>query len=316
MKGYIEIYKNDIRKENLIFSDPNMIVDGAGEQIIDILTCLPAPSSLDYLVQTSSIADFGIKAITLGSAKGSENYNSYNVSSDGGPKDVSALVGVPPQPTDTTIQPATASGPGRLGHFLNYYNFSGSYSDLSEDQIQEHGCYLPSAGLYFDGSTFGHTHPGTVVNDMSGWQYGALNTSGAINSEGYILESTVARTSQTLSDASGGFIVSGGNYIMDVSSLRQVKYVLTLSYRDWKFLDYYYGGIGAIGLWTLDRDATLDKYNHESETGDINLYNVADTSRNPVFKLFAKKVFLPGGLKIPETLSNDDYITIQWGIKF
>ena len=66
----------------------------------------------------------------------------------------------------------------------------------------------------------------------------------------------------------------------------------------------------------MDREATLDKYNSESETAGIDLYNVADISRNPVFKLFAKKVFLPGGLKIDETSSNDDYMTITWGIKF
>ena len=63
-------------------------------------------------------------------------------------------------------------------------------------------------------------------------------------------------------------------------------------------------------------DATLDKYSSESETTGIDLYNVADISRNPVFKLFAKKVFLPGGLKIDETASNDDYMTITWGLKF
>ena len=55
---------------------------------------------------------------------------------------------------------------------------------------------------------------------------------------------------------------------------------------------------------------------NESETAGIDLYNVADISRNPVFKLFAKKVFLPGGLQINESSANDDYMTITWGIKF
>jgi len=309
MKGYVEIYQGSIKDENLIFSDPNMIVDGAGHHVIDVLTTLPTPSSLT-VAQTSSIEDFGIKAITLGSAQSSTSYNSYNVSSDEGPN---YLLSIPPNPLDSSIQPVTSSGPGRLGHFLNYYNFSGLYSSLSMDEIQEYGCYLPSGGISFAGSSFGYTHPGNLTNDMSGTQTGDLNSASAINSEGYILESTVARASQTLADASGGFIVSG---ISDVSATREVKYILTISYKDWKFLDYYYGGIGAIGLWTMDREATLDKYNSESETAGIDLYNVADISRNPVFKLFAKKVFLPGGLKIDETSSNDDYMTITWGIKF
>jgi hypothetical protein len=309
MKGYVQIYQGSIKDENLIFSEPNMIVDTAGHHIVDVLTTLPTPSSLS-VVQASSIEDFGIKAITLGSAQGSTSYNSYNTSSDSGP---SSLLAIAPNPIDTSLQPVTVSGPGRLGHFLNYYNFSGSYPTLTTDDIQEYGCYLPSAGIDFAGSSFGYTHPGPLVNDMSGVQIGDLNSASAINSEGYILESTVARDSQTLSDASGGFIVSG---VADVSATREVKYILTLSYKDWKFLDYYYGGIGAIGLWTLDREATLYNYNSESETAGIDLYNVADVSRNPVFKLFAKKVFLPGGLKIDETSSNDDYMTITWGIKF
>ena len=309
MKGYIEIYQGRIAEENLIFSEGNMIVDGAGEHVTDILTTLLVPSAL-LVAQTSSLEDFGIKAITLGSAQGSASYNSYNTSSDSGP---SSIVPIPPNPVDTTLQPVTVSGPGRLGHFLNYYNFSGSYSGLDLDDIQEHGCYLPSAGISFAGSSFGYTDDGSLVNDMSGLQTGDLNSASAINSEGFILESTVARASQALVDASGGFIVSG---IADVSATREVKYILTISYKDWKFLDYYYGGIGAIGLWTLDREATFLKYSNESETAGINLYNVADISRNPVFKLFSKKVFLPGGLKIDETASNDDYMTITWGIKF
>ena len=472
MRGYIEIYQGDISEENLIFSDNNLIVDGAGHHVVDILTTLPTPSSLS-VAQASSISDFGIKAITLGSAQGSLSYTPYQpdpiaaqglirvyqassgqevrltdatghirrfmfttaigtstgdtfgsagitttnaratqlalainhssaadlkitahqtgsaygypftlgqlptnhpeyvedstseifavghaitrnvllIQDIGGtssntdmtvatttfeveqPGDFAiynfgenglkageelkvkspALPSIPPSPIDTTIQPTTAKGPGALGHFLNYYQFSGSYPGLDMDEIQQYGCYIPSAGINFAGSSFGYTHPGSSPNDMSGLQTGDLNTSGVINSEGFILESRVARASQTLADASGGFVVSG---IADVSATREVKYILTLSYKDWKFLDYYYGGIGAIGLWTLDRDATLDKYGSESETAGIDLYNIADISRNPVFKLFAKKVFLPGGLKINESSANDDYMTITWGIKF
>ena len=310
MKGYVEIYQGSIKDENLIFSEPNMIVDTAGHHIIDVLTSIPSPSSLS-IAQASGVEDFGIKAITLGSAQGSTSYNSYNISSDSGP---SSLLAIAPNPIDSSLQPVTASGPGILGHFLNYYQFSGSYSGLDMDEIQQHGCYLPSAGINFAGSSFGFTDDGSVVSTVSGLQTGDFNTSGVINSEGYILESPVTRNIQAVADASGGFIVSSNLY--DISGTRAVKYILTISYMDWKFLDYYYGGIGAIGLWTLDREATLAKYNSESETAGIDLYNVADVSRNPIFKLFAKKVFLPGGLKIDETSSNDDYMTITWEIKF
>ena len=76
MRGYIEIYQGDISEENLIFSDNNLIVDGAGHHVVDILTTLPTPSSLS-VAQASSISDFGIKAITLGSAQGSLSYTPY-----------------------------------------------------------------------------------------------------------------------------------------------------------------------------------------------------------------------------------------------
>ena len=119
------------------------------------------------------------------------NYNSYNVRSDSGPSSIQSIIS---HPEDITVQPASESGPGNMGHFLN---------------------------------------------------------------------------------------------------------------------------IGAIGLWTLDREATLVKYGDELQTANIDLYNVADISKNPVFRLFSKKTFLPGGLKIDTgTGTHTDYLTISWSIKF
>ena len=55
MKGYIEIYQGSIKDENLSFSDPNMIVAGAADHVVDILTSLPAPSSLSVAQASSKI---------------------------------------------------------------------------------------------------------------------------------------------------------------------------------------------------------------------------------------------------------------------
>ena len=141
---------------------------------------------------------------------------------------------------------------------------------------------------------------------------GTLNDTSSINSEGYILESRVARASQTLNDASAGFVVSG---IGDVSSTREVKYILTINHDEWAFLNKYYGGVGNIGLWTLDIGETLKKYPEGTPLNNIDLYNLADTSKNPVFKLFSKKVFLPGGLQLIKE-DKDSFLTIIWSIKF
>ena len=308
MKGYLEIFKGPPSSDNLIYSEHNLIVDGAGHHVANILSTPNIPrGGSDLLMTTSGIGDFGIKAMTLGTSYQASAYKKYPdalISSKN-------LVALNPNPTDTSLQPLGVSG---LGHFVNYYNFSAHYGSLNTNEIEDYGSYLPSGGITFEGSSFGYTHPGNLTNDMSGTQIGVLNAASAINSDGFILESTLARSSQTLYDASAGFIVSS---IGDLSSTREVKYILTLTYADWKFLDYYYGGIVAIGLWTLDREATLLKYGDEFPNTNIDLYNIVDISKNPVFKLFSKKIFLPGGLKIDQSSGTyKDYLTISWSIKF
>lgn len=226
---------------------------------------------------------------------------------------VSSFTPEAPTPMDTIMQ-ASSVGPGNQGHFVNYLSFSGAdeYTNMDFEDVVQHGAYIPSGGIYIPGTSFGYTHPGNRVNDMSGAIVGKLNDTSSVNSEGYILESRVARSAQVEGDASAGFVVSA---IGTLSSTREVKYLLTIKYEDWKFIDYYYGGIGSIGLWSLDREKTLDKYSDETETASIDLYNL-DPARNPIFKLFAKKVFFPGGLRLNEASSQDDYITIHWGITF
>ena len=146
---------------------------------------------------------------------------------------------------------------------------------------------------------------------------------GVLTPHGFILPSPVALTSQTHTDASAGFVTSA---VGDLSATSEVKYILTLRADEWKLLDYYYGGLGSIGLWTIDYEATNRKFGELSKppfldttTGNpyaTSLYNLTDPEKEPVFKLFSKKVFFPGGLKIPEGTANDEYITIVWGIKF
>jgi len=248
-------------------------------------------------------------------------------------EDVSGFLPERVNPLDKTLQ-TSGAGAAQQGHHLNFIEFSGTAesSSLTLEELLQHGCYLPGSGIYMSSSTFG----APASNDFSGTLSGTLNGLGVINSDGFILESIVSRTSQTVLDSSAGFVVSSTPTAtvsaMDASSWvegegREVKYQLSLMANDWKFLDYYYGGIGSMGLWTLDYEKTAKKLGGEfgnppfwsPESGtpySTSLYNLTDTTQNPVFKLFAKKVFFPGGLKIPENTSYDDHITIIWGIKF
>tara|TARA_R110002167_G_scaffold284935_4_gene490108 strand:- start:525 stop:1376 length:852 start_codon:yes stop_codon:yes gene_type:complete len=283
MKGYIEIYQGELTENNLMFSEENMIVDSAAEHVVDVFTTPFIPSALVGTIP-STTSSLGIKAITLGCAQSSLGYTPT-----GGPT-VTALMPIIPTPLDTTLQPpvmdSTVSGPGHRGHFLNYINFSATY-DLTGTDSLNYGCY----------------HPSSTLNDTS-----------SINSDGFIIESRVARDAQTILDSSAGFVVSVSG-ASDLSATRQVNYYITLQHDEWQFIDRYYGGLGAIGLWTMDTEKTLDNYTEGSTIANISLYNETDVYKNPVFKLFAKKVFLPGGLKLLDPAA-DDSITILWSIKF
>ena len=84
------------------------------------------------------------------------------------------------------------------------------------------------------------------------------------------------------------------------------------------------GGIGALGLNTLDYKKTYDKLgtgfqlertsNTYSAGSRDALYKVADTTKNPIFNLTNKKVTFPSGLKID--YDTTDHITIIWDINF
>lgn len=67
MRGEVEIWKGD----QLLYSEPNMIVDGAGELLADIMTVSPSLSAISH-VGTSSILDasnYRIQAISFGTGK-------------------------------------------------------------------------------------------------------------------------------------------------------------------------------------------------------------------------------------------------------
>jgi hypothetical protein len=243
-----------------------------------------------------------------------------------------------PNPSDEWLQTPGASGqPDEKGQLLNRIQhlpyiisgYEGVFSSTIEqgnvmapsltgerslEEAVMKGGYLPSAGLYLKAGTFGDPTsyvPQPVV--------GTLNTYGVVNSDGYIYRNPLGRSNfNSIADASAGFIVS--SYSQGAS--KTVRYVLKLTYDEWKFLDYYMGGIGAMGLHTIDYPKTYNKLNNYyfiSGTGydydDENrggLYKVDDPARNPVFKLYSKKVLFPPGLFVDDA----NFITIIWDMSF
>lgn len=244
-----------------------------------------------------------------------------------------------PTPMDEALQSVgSPRTPGELGHFLNripYFNTSsfglnavrvygspGDPSPTGEKTMEEAvamGAYLPSGGLYFGPGAFG-------TSSVSGLLSGTLNTMGVINSDGYIYKHPRVATNEF--DASAGFVTS--SYIaprIDATWTHKpkiVRYILKIHKDDWKFMDYYMGGIGALGLNAFDYKKTHEKLGTSfmvssnpvtySQGSRDALYNVADPSRNPVFRLTNKKVTFAPGLHID--YQNMDWLTIIWDIDF
>ena len=252
-----------------------------------------------------------------------------------------------PNPVDTSLQSkGDPSGPAQLGHFLNrinYFDFSAGFGGIAgstyssiqclgnpmapsitgEKTMEEAvamGAYLPSGGLWFKEGSFG-------TSGLSGLISGTLNTMSVVNSDGYIYQHP--HTVTDWQDASAGFITS--SYIAPAPSqtgasyqVPTLRYVLLVHKDDWKFLDYYMGGVGALGLNTFDYKKSYSKLGTSltvSSTGEtytqgsrVPLYNVSDPTRNPVFRLVNKKVAFPPGLHID--YENTDYLTIIWDIDF
>lgn len=75
MRGEVEIWSG----EDLLFKEPNMIVDGAGELLAEIMTISRSLSSIQNTA-TSSILDasnYRIQAISFGTGKGAYNSNAH-----------------------------------------------------------------------------------------------------------------------------------------------------------------------------------------------------------------------------------------------
>ena len=262
-----------------------------------------------------------------------------------------------PTPTDITLQSTQPSGhPGQLGQFLNRINFFNYYpspfnldsnrfgepasglrainnpmspSITGEKTLEEAvamGAFLPSAGLFFGSGTYGlqNSQQPWGLAPSGGLVSGVLNQMGVVNSDGYIYRHPYPPTNNDARDASAGFIVSSYQNGAGTYKHKTIRYILKLHRDDWRFLDYYMGGLGALGLNTLDYKKSYAKLGTAfqlSGTGAsyspgsrVGLYKIADPSRNPVFNLTNKKVTFPPGLKID--YNNTDYITIIWDINY
>jgi len=202
-----------------------------------------------------------------------------------------SLSGYPefPNPVDKTLQnPYPLEPHSEFGHFPNYqaeFAWSGLSATNTVEQLVMAGSYVPVSGITVSSTTY-----------TTGF-----NTYSAVNSEGYIYESSgitkdwMGFTKKAVTTDNSGLL-----YTLSVSS-GEVNYLMNVK-----------GGIGSAGMWVLDHSATYKKLKDlgDSITG---LYNITEVKNNPVFRLAAKKVFNIGGLRLN---GSDTGIRIKWLLRF
>lgn len=335
MKGIVEIYVGD----NLLNKAPNMVVDGAAEKIVDILTTNPA---LAYTSASAilDVSNYTVQAITFG--KESESYNlhahhpdlSSVVMSDGivripsgmsmSSYVVSAVDGLgvhpAPNPLDTrvemrTTQTKTVSSTYDYGHNANMIQFSSVPNDILA------GCYPAS-----DGTTLyvipDRSQPNSPIYSFD--FTGVFNKNGYMDPSGFIRMdcSTASFGDIIFSGNEGRFIKKNTSPISEVYNTAAVSYQCVADTGDYVFLSVF-GGLRSIGLWTIDiKDLVAN--------GHLPPYDLRSLTDPIKFKLFSKKIIMEdlcwckdvltfiGYYAYAGTLenSNDTQLRVTWTMRF
>ena len=314
MKGYVEIYTRNENETKLIFEADNIIVDGARERIVDILTFKPPTSGITGRDVLASAVTFTIAAMTLGPSrfdldKSIETGAQFKVSVSGDANKFPVI----PKPSDTTLQPVDASN--SFGHHLNYWEFNDKVNGLNQlDWSTAASGVTAFYGSYVSG----------VASSPD-----LANSKSLIDKDGFIYlnPEKIGVYNPSIDDSASGLITSStGNAYGPVD--QTIEYIFSLHRDDFEQLWEKYGGIDALGLWVWDRDNALAVRGNppwytkgQAATGGsggkhtTSLYNFEATTNFPKFKLFAKRVVFPDGLQINQDVSFE-WLTIRWRIKF
>ena len=341
MKGEVEVWYGD----KLIAKESNMIVDGAGKHLADIMT---APSSLSVVESASAIlhaSNYSIQAISFGTGKDAFTDNAYyydtakgsRISStyDGGSQalvlvnfqgDGSSYVpnaGLPeePNPTSTRLEMRDTSVSTVLGTAVSSV-FPGNGQLVN---------FIPSAiveSVTTDTSLSAGNIKKRLGSIMGAFPPNATNVSAiAVFPDGQELTALIG--SSTFNTASSmdysGFVtkVTGSD-----PTLGLVKTVETLPYPDGILYEIslgpgdlqcanLYGGIYHIGLWTIDMEQSL--LNGNTPPFEFDVLN------NPrKYRLFCRKGFSIDLTRNEDNGANPGFtnynasnnLLIKWKIKF
>lgn len=344
MKGEVEVWYGD----ELIAKESNMIVDGAGKHLADIMT---APSSLSVVESASAIlhaSNYSIQAISFGTGKDAFTDNAYYYDTAKGTRitstydsDSQALVlvnfqgdgssyvpeaGLPeePNPTSTRLEmrDTSVSSDWGAGAVSSVFPGNGQLVNFMPSAIVESvttdTALSGSNSKKLLGSTMGAfppnaTNVSAVAVFPDGQELSAVVGSSTFNTASSMDYSGFVNKVSILStgDPEDGLISSG---IIPYSD--GVLFQVELGPGDLQCANLY-GGIYHIGLWTLDMNQSL--LNGNTPPFEFDVLN------NPrKYRLFCRK-----GFSIDLTRNSDDGSTpgftnygastnllIKWRIKF
>lgn len=336
MRGSVEIYTIGEDGPSLLLKEDNLIVDGAGEFIADVLTVSPSLSGIASASAILDVSNYTIKAITFGapSAAWRNNLHSTQYSQIVSSLAANTLV-VLQEGSNTYYTPVTSAvpkAPSPIDEKLEYnctptgtwngINVSLPFTTSAGTVIEDEGhhIYAVAASAQFGASAplavlygcYAPTATATAYIISSVNQLNLTSTpivpsasvaSAAINgSTGYIGRRVVDRRgfvgSSGITVAAGGSLAT--NCEITVTSTIDAKDVLVLN---------LYGGIYHMGLWTIDMSRSLSAGNKPPYTfGVLN---------NPMrYKLFCKKTFTKNLCGQTTGLGSHSDIAITWRLKF
>ena len=363
MRGEVSIWKNGEE----VYREANLLCDGAGILIADLMTVSPSLSLVEDHA-TSSILDasnYTIQAISFGTGEEAFQSNAHAMTEDkqaqltiayakfgdgdfstssvpaivdlasGGSMEGSSFiphVGLPdaPSPIPTVLQTGNTApsetinkvdvssvfpGNGQLTNFLPSSILSATMSGtlLSDPEDAYYAASL--LGAFPEGapnlSAVILRENGSNIVEVSPVS-GYFNTASSMDVSGFVnmVMSSVPSDTYSMSSTTEGLCLSAAPTFAEDGI---VEYSVTLAAGDVQFANAY-GGIFHLGLWTIDREASIRK-------GNTPPYSFSVLNNPREYRLFARKGITKSLSYISDdgaSAGNTNYsdLTIKWRIHF
>lgn len=335
MRGIVEIYKNyGTPQQELVEESHNLIVDGAGEMICDLMTLPVEGSAISSASAIYDSSNFTVRAVSFGKAASGYLYNAHGAdafaSGEAGASRIGTLTNSSLTVSSHVPFLFLPDDPDPLDYKLAYIP-SGQYNDVT-------GVSGLSAievfGQNVNLNEYGASAAGTIIarafirsgawprRSGSTFTLGYLNNAGgrvtiasavSVSSNFNTVSSMdiygfVTTTSST--NPLSGLVTSSTN---SFSSTGEIIYQITVSGSD-ALAANHYGGITQMGLWGLNLKSMLAA--GRTPPYAFHPYiNVLD------YRLFSKKTFNKNIVAIQDNgsdagLRNYSNLTIIWRIFF